>query len=76
MKQKLIDVLNHIQHPYLFLVIAMFSCMLQFEIWSFGKANGAAIITALVIVQVLAVTCYWFPVQAALAILVFNGIGE
>ena len=33
MKQKLIDVLNHIQHPYLFLVIAMFSCMLQFEIW-------------------------------------------
>ena len=31
---------------------------------------------ALVIVQVLAVSCYWFPVQAALAILVFNGIGE
>lgn len=76
MKQKLIDVLNHIQHPYLFLVIAMFSCMLQFEIWSFDKANGAAIITALVIVQALAVVCYWFPVQAALAILVFNGIGE
>lgn len=32
MKQKLIDILGHIRHPYLFLVIAMFSCMLQFEI--------------------------------------------
>ncbi|PKU91301.1 signal transduction histidine kinase [Bifidobacterium pseudolongum subsp. globosum] len=76
MKQKLIDILGRIRHPYLFLVIAMFSCMMQFDIWNFGKANGAAIITALVIVQALAVTCYWFPVQAALAILVFNGIGE
>lgn len=76
MKQKLIDVLGHIRHPYLFLVIAMFSCMLQFEIWSFSNTDSAAIITALVIVQVLAVSCYWFPVQAALAILVFNGIGE
>lgn len=76
MKQKLIDVLGHIRHPYLFLVIAMFSCMLQFEIWSFSNTDSAAIITALVIVQVLAVSCYWFPVQAALAILVFNSIGE
>ena len=76
MKQKLIDILGHIRHPYLFLVIAMFSCMLQFEIWSFSNTDSAAIITALVIVQVLAVSCYWFPVQAALAILVFNGIGE
>lgn len=50
--------------------------MLQFEIWSFSNTDSAAIITALVIVQILAVACYWFPVQAALAILVFNGIGE
>ena len=76
MKQKLIDILGHIRHPDLFLVIAMFSCMLQFEIWSFSNTDSAAIITALVIVQALAVSCYWFPVQAALAILVFNGIGE
>ncbi|RYQ44620.1 sensor histidine kinase [Bifidobacterium pseudolongum] len=76
MKQKLIDILGHIRHPYLFLAIAMFSCMLQFEISHFGNAKGAAIITALVIVQILAIACYWFPVQGALAILVFNGIGE
>ena len=76
MKQKLIDILGHIRHPYLFLAIAMFSCMLQFEISHFGNAKSAAIITALVIVQILAIACYWFPVQGALAILVFNGIGE
>lgn len=76
MKKKLIDILGHIRHPYLFLAIAMFSCMLQFEIWHFGNAKGVAIIIALVIVQILAIACYWFPVQGALAILVFNGISE
>ncbi len=68
---------RRIQHPYTAFFIFVFSLLFEMNVWVYAMPEPPpGTLVWLMLVQVIVVGCYWFPVGASVAVLLLNGVGE